>query len=169
MIGFYQNFPQNLHWKGTFTYVASTKKLQQKFIEALHELNDQTSDFDEIACPTIPKCTISFEIGIAEQNNFNYIDKNELQKIVATTNKRNLRTIDLFWAIRYHTNSDNKKKPLKFDYYLARLSFDGKLVEVGVLHERGPRYVSPEELVNFLVKRLNRKYQKRILKPVENQ
>jgi hypothetical protein len=169
MLGFYQNFPQNVHQKMAFTHSALTKKLQQKLMEALFEFNNATFDFDQITCPTVPKCIINFEIGIAEENNFNFIDEEELHETVAFTNKTVLQMLDFFWAIRYHLNAEEKTKPLKFDYYLLRFSFFEKLMEIEVVHERGPRYISPEDLVDFLVKKLNRVYQKKNLKPVQNQ
>ena len=164
MLGLYENFPENVHERITFTHLVSTKKLQQKLIEMLFELNNRTFDFNEISCPTIPKCIINFEIGIAEENNFNFIDKAELQKTIAATNKTCFQTMDFFWAIQYHTKTEEKMKPLKFDYYLLRLLFKERIVEAQVVHERGPRYVSPKDLVEFLVKKLNLIYQKKVIK-----
>ncbi len=48
-----------------------------------------------------------------------------------------------------------------------RSTFDEKAMELRVLHERGPRYISPEDLTSFLVKKLNESSAKKILKPVE--
>ena len=167
MLGFYDNFPENVHWKEVFNCSLPYKRLQLRLAKTLYEINISEFKFDEITCPTIPECSINFEIGIAEDRSFNYIDSNELQRTLNLANKENITSIDLFWAIRYYRNTENKRNPLKFDYYLMRLSFDNKIVEFQVLHERGPRYISPEDLTAFLIKRINLMSQKRILKPFE--
>jgi hypothetical protein len=40
-------------------------------------------------------------------------------------------------------------------------------LEPRVFHERGPRYISPEDITNFIVNQLNKASTKKILKTVE--
>jgi hypothetical protein len=75
--------------------------------------------------------------------------------------------MDLFCAVRYYKEKTEKRTPLKFDYYIMRAVFGKNAVEVRVFHERGPRYISPEDIVTFLAKKINKTSTKKILKKVE--
>jgi hypothetical protein len=78
-----------------------------------------------------------------------------------------LKVMDLFCAIRYYKNVNSKKKPLRFDYFMMRITFGKeKAVELQVFHERGPRYISPEEFVTFFVKKVNESSTRKILKQI---
>ena len=167
MLGFYENFPVNIHRTENFTTPLSSKKLQQRLIQVLHKINRETFSFEEIAYPTVPECTIIFEIGIAEAKSFNYIDEKETKRVLTALRKETLRSMDFFCAVRYYKGSGEKKKPLKFDYYMMRTIFGEKTMEVQVFHERGPRYISPEDIVAFLVNEINKTSARRILKRVE--
>jgi hypothetical protein len=74
--------------------------------------------------------------------------------------------MDFFCAVRYYKCSAEKKTPLKFDYYMIRVIF-GDSVEIRVFHERGPRYISPEDIVTFLVNMTNEATARKILKKIE--
>jgi hypothetical protein len=75
--------------------------------------------------------------------------------------------MDFFCAVRYYKGAGEKKAPLKFDYYLMRLVFGKNSVEIQVFHERGPRYISPEDIVTFLVNMVNETSARKILKKIE--
>ena len=76
--------------------------------------------------------------------------------------------MDIFCAIRYYKKvQDEKKRPLRFDYYMLRFLFNKNTVEMLVLHERGPRYVSPEEIITFLANKINEAFSKKVLKSLE--
>jgi hypothetical protein len=46
--------------------------------------------------------------------------------------------------------------------------FDKNLIEIRVFHEKGPMHVSPEELIEFVVARINSTFSKKALKPLES-
>jgi len=167
MIGFYENFPVNIHRIETFTSSLSTRKLQQRLIQVLQDINRRTFSFEEIAHPTVPECSVIFEVGIAEAKNFNYIDKEEAKNVLSVLRKETLRLMDFFCAVRYYKGTAEKKTPLKFDYYMIRVVFGKDSVEIRVFHERGPRYISPEDIVTFLVNRINEASARNILKKTE--
>jgi len=167
MLGFYENFPANIHRTDNFTSPLSSRKLQQRLIQVLHQVNCETFSFEEIAHPTVPECTIIFEVGLAEAKSFNYIDEEETKRVLNALRKATFQTMDFFCAVRYYKGAGEKKTPLKFDYYLMRFVFGKNSVEIQVFHERGPRYISPEDLVTFLVKEINETSAKKILKRVE--
>jgi hypothetical protein len=167
MLGLYENFPENIHRIESFTPSLSSKKLQQRLIQVLSEINRKTFSFEEIAHPSVPECTIIFEIGIADENSFNYIDEEETKRVLNALKKEPFQVMDLFCAVRYYRVKTEKKTPLKFDYYMMRAVFGKNAVEVRVFHERGPRYISPEDIVTFLAKKINKTSTKKILKKVE--
>jgi hypothetical protein len=167
MLGRYENFPENIHRIESFASALSSKKLQQKIIQVLRETNRKTFSFEEIAHPTIPKCTILFEVGIADAKSFNYIDEEETNKVLNALKKEPFRVMDFFCAIRYYKAKTEKKTPLKFDYYMIRVAFSKDTMEIRVFHERGPRYVSPEDIVAFLVNKVNGATGRKILKKIE--
>ncbi|MBN1245654.1 hypothetical protein JXA31_08680 [Candidatus Bathyarchaeota archaeon] len=167
MIGFYENFPVNIHRIETFVTPLSSKRLQRRIIQVLHDINRRTFSFEEVACPTVPECTIIFEAGLAEAKSFNYIDEEETRKVLNALRKAPFQTMDFFCALRYYKGTEENKTPLKFDYYLMRVVFGKNAVEIQVFHERGPRYISPEDIVAFLVNEVNKTSSRRTLKRVE--
>jgi hypothetical protein len=167
MLGFYENFPVNIHRIETFSTPLSSRKLQQRLIQVLHDINHRTFNFEEVACPTVPECTIILEVGLAEAKHFNYIDEEETKKMLSALSKAPFQTMDFFCAVRYYKGNAEKKAPLKFDYYMMRAVFGKNAVEIRVFHERGPRYISPEDLVTFLVNEVNKTSPRKTLKKVE--
>ena len=165
-VGYYENFPQSLHVCETFASTVSNKQLQSNIMQILQNLNCQELSFEEISHPTIPKGSVIFEFGIAEDGNFNFIDREELQKTLKLLNKGHFSVLDLFCAIRYYRKKNETKAALKFDYYLLRTVFRKNRLEVQVFHERGPRYISPQDLVDFLQRNINKGKTKNILKKV---
>ena len=167
MLGRYENFPVNIHRIETFTSSLSTTKIQQRLIQVLQEINRRTFSFEEITHPTVPECSVIFEVGIAEAKSFNFIDKEEAKKVLSVLRKETLRLMDFFCAVRYYKGTSEKKTPLKFDYYMIRVVFGKNSVEIRVFHERGPRYISPEDIVTFLVNMINEASARTVLKKTD--
>jgi hypothetical protein len=154
-LGFYQNFPINIHRIDNFSSTLSSKQLQQKLIQIFFEVNQREFTFEEVTNPTVPDGKVIFEFGIAESGDFNFIDEEEVKKTLKTLSKERLGSMDFFCSIRYYKGSGEKKTPLKFDYYMLRTIFSKDLLEIQVFHERGPRYISPEELTSFIFTKVN--------------
>jgi hypothetical protein len=167
MLGFYENFPVNIHRIEAFTTPLSSKRLQRRLIQVLHDVNRRKFSFEEVAYPTVPECTVIFETGLAEDKNFNYIDEEEKQKVLSALRKASFQIMDFFCAIRYYKGILENKAPLKFDYYLLRVVFVRNNLEIQVFHERGPRYISPEDIISFLVNEVNKTSSRKTLKKSE--
>jgi hypothetical protein len=163
-LGFYENFPQNIHIVETFNSTLSSKQLQRRLIQALHTANRREFSFEEIANPTVPEGKVIFEFGLAESGNFNFLDDEEVKKALDFLGKERVHSMDFFCAIRYYKGNGEKKTALKFDYYMLRTVFGKGMFEVQVFHERGPRYVSPEDLVAFVFDRINEASNRKVLK-----
>jgi hypothetical protein len=154
-LGFYENFPTNIHRIDSYNSTLSIKQLQQKLVRVLHEVNGREFSFEEVANPTVPQGVVIFEFGIAESGDFNYIDEEETKKVLLVLAKERINSLVFFCSIRYYKGKGEKKTPLKFDYYMFRTVFSKDTFEVQVYHERGPRYISPEELNTFIYNKVN--------------
>jgi len=166
MLGFYENFPENVHKTARFATSISNKRLQKTLMRMLHDINSKTFNLEDVAEPSIPQCTIIFEFGIAEVNNFNYLDNEETNRVLKVVQKKPFQIMDFFCALRYYKIQNKKKTPLKFDYYMFRFTFNKDSMEMHIFHERGPRYVLPEDIANFLANKINDTFSKKILKAI---
>jgi len=166
MLGVLDNFPQTIHRTTRLASLISNRKLQQTLTEALQRLNKESVNMERIADPSMPQCSASFEFGIAETDGFNYLDDEEVDRVLKVIHKDPFKTMDLFCCLRYHRKHEDKKTPLRFDYYLLRFIFEEKSLDMLVFHERGPRYVSPEDLTDLVVSRINVVSQKKTLRLV---
>jgi hypothetical protein len=108
----------------------------------------------------MPQCPVILEFGIAEANNFNYLDDEEANKMLKIIQKKPLQVMDFFCALRYHKMQNGKKTPLRFDYYMIRFIFNKDSMEIQIFHERGPRYTSPDDLIRFVSAELSKRFPK---------
>jgi hypothetical protein len=163
-LGFYENFPSNIHMVESFNSTISSKQLQQRLIQVFYDVNRKEFSFEEVANPTIPECKVIFDFGLADAESFNYMDEEEVKKALNLLAKEHLRTMDFFCAIRYYKGNAEKKTALKFDYYLFRTVYSRDAFEIQVFHERGPRYISPEDLALFIFNKINEAAKRKVLK-----
>jgi hypothetical protein len=167
MLGLYESFPETVHGTACFAATISNKRLQQALLETLQKLNTNSFSLEAIADPSIRQCAVNFEFGIAETNGFNYLSDEETKRALKTINKKPFQNIDFFCAIRYHKTQNEKKTPLRFDYYMLRFGFEEHAIEMLVAHERGPRYMSPEDIINLVTNKVNETSPKKILKALD--
>jgi hypothetical protein len=167
MLGIYENFPQSIHFIETFSSSLSSKQLQQKLMQTLKAINRKPFSFEEIAIPTIPNGEVIFEFGLAEGNDFIFIDAVETNKAFCVIKNGRLSTLDFFCAIRYYKSMGDKRIALKFDYYIFRTNFVVGSVEIQIHHRQGPRYISPEDLASLIVSKVNAISSKKVLKKTE--
>ena len=101
------------------------------------------------------KCEVGFEIGVGEEDTFVFLDEEEVRKLEDETATRIFHFMDFLCVLKYHTVENSARRvPLKFDYFMLRFAFDKTLLELVVSHERGPRRVYVEDLMNFLTDRV---------------
>lgn len=163
-LGFYTNFPVGIHATQRFASSLTIKQLQEKLLQALYTANQREFSFEEVSNPTFPEAKVIFEFGIAEAETFNFLDEEELKRAQSFAAKERVLSMDFFCSIRYYRGSGEKKTALKFDYYMLRTVFGRDSLEVLVFHERGPRYVSPQDLTMFVFKRMNEASNRNVLK-----
>jgi hypothetical protein len=157
LLGYYENFPEvaYVHGIAEFSHSLSGSVLQQTILQTFHQLNYKPHKIGEVTPLAPSESGASFEFGLAEGLAFNYLDRDEVDRALKTVNKKALDRLDFFCAIRYYTTNKGKNSRLKFDYYLLRFTFERGNADMRVFHERGPRRVSPKELLTFLIKEIN--------------
>jgi hypothetical protein len=164
MLGLYENFPVTIHLSETYASTLSRQKLQQKLVDVFLEINGRALSFEEIGNPAVPNCSVIFMFGIADTDGFKFLNEAQAQRLHEAISSRSLHAMDWFCAIRYYKNTQPKRTPLKFDYYVLRIAFTERdTVQFQVSHERGPRYISPEEFVSLIVRTLNSKSKRKTL------
>ncbi len=167
MLGRYENFPEIIHGVARFTCESPIRRVQQTILAALHNLNHEVCGLSAIA-PHLPqKCEVGFELGVAEDFDFNFLDKKELDRFQRSMVEKELSTLDFFFVVRYHVVNDRRKRvPLKFDYHMLRFMFQESSMELRICHERGTQRVPLEDLITFVTKRINEELSWRQLKPL---
>lgn len=167
MLGRYENFPEIIHGIVRFIYESPLRKVQQTILSALHNLNHEVCGLKAVT-PHLPQeCEVSFELGVAEDFDFNFLDEKELDRFQRSIVEKELSTLDFFFVVRYHVvNDKGKRVPLKFDYHMLRFMFQENSMELRICHERGTQRVSLEDLITFITKRVNEELSQRQLKPL---
>jgi hypothetical protein len=164
MLGLYENFPVTIHLSESYASALSRQNLQQKLVYIIQEINGRTFSFEELGNPAAPNCSVIFMFGIADTDGFKFLNEAQAQRLHEAISLRSFHAMDWFCGIRYYKNTQPKRTPLKFDYYVLRIAFTERdTVQFQVSHERGPRYISPQDFVSIIVFTLNSKSKKKIL------
>ncbi len=168
MLGRYKNFPETIHGIALFTCKSSIGRVQQSILSALHNLNQEICNLIAVT-PHLPqKCEASYEFGVAEDVDFNFLDKKELDRLQGSIVEKSLSILDFFCVARYHVvNDKGKRVPLKFDYHILRFMFQKNSIELRICHERGTQRVPLEDLITFIAKRINEELSQRQLEPLK--
>jgi len=167
MLGFYNNFPKSVHKILRFVTLVLEKSLQKALVEAFYKLNKDTFSLEEVATPSVPQCKVIFEFGVAENDDFNYLDDEERDRLLKAIRKKPFSTMDFVCVIRYYRLRNGTRTPLRFDYYMLRFAFRRKTGRMRVFHEKGLMYVSPKDLPWFIVDKINAQFSRRVLKARE--
>jgi hypothetical protein len=167
MLGFYKNFPASVHKVVRFFISVSEKTLQKALVEAFYKLNNRTLNLEEVATPSVPQCTVIFEFGVAEDDDFNYLDDEERDRLLKVIRKKPFSIMDFLCVIRYYKIRNETRTALRFDYYMLRFAFNKKTAQMHVFHEKGLMYVSPKDLPWFIADRINAQFSRRMLKAKE--
>lgn len=164
MLGKYEKFPQIVHGIGSFTYKFPAIALQQAILQIFYRLNRETYDLTDLTHPPSAQCKVGFEVGIAEDVSFTFLDEEELEKFQKIVNKDALPFLDFFCVARYHVvKTGGKRVPLKFDHYFLRFIFHQRDLELRIVHERGTQRVHLDDFISFAIKQVNNELAKRKL------
>jgi hypothetical protein len=168
LIGYYTNFPAKVHGVATLVFQTGTSQLQRIISETLSKLNNETHDLGFLTKASPPNCQVNFELGIAEEDTFTFLDKGELARIIEALEKEEtLGVLDFLCAARYkQIMQDGKAKSLKFDYVLLRFAFRRRTMELFLSHQRGIQRLPLGDLTTFLINRINKELAQNKMKPL---
>lgn len=163
-LGFYETFPESIHHLANYQVFVSTRQLQEKLLQFIGDINRKELAFEQISIPTVPHGIVILEFGLAEEGGFNYLNEEEVKRARELVENGHIGTLDFFCSIRYYKGNGDKHTALKFDYYMLRALFGKGTLEMRVFHERGPRYLSPEDLTGFIFTGINGESTRKILR-----
>jgi hypothetical protein len=166
LIGLYENFPDVHHGIAHFLSKVPTQDLQRTLLQFLRKLNEKRENLS-IAAFVRHKVRVKLDVGIADGLTFDYLNEENFDRCLNEISKNVLPALDLFNVVRYYVPDGAKRKPLKFDYYLVRILFREQELEMLVHHEKGPRHLAVEELIDFYFYRINRELKAQRLNPLE--
>jgi len=167
LLGRYENFPENVHGIILFECQDSAKDVQKAILCTFSRLNQETFDLGAVTPYLKQNCEVSFEFGVAEGVDFNFLDQKELEQCLKSADETEAENLDFFFAVCYHHVRDGGKRvPLRFDYYVLRFSFQEGGLELRIRHERGTQRVPLDDLTDFLVKQINVELSQRQLTPL---
>ncbi len=158
MLGRYENFPETIHGAASFTYKAPAKTVQRAILSTLLNLSRKKCSLQEIAHSSPKHCEVDFEFGVGEGTTFTFLDEKEQGRLGSEVERKTLTFLDFLCVLQYHVvDGVGKRSPLKFDYYFLRFEFISKsFMEFLISHERGPRRVHVEDLMDFLTAHVKR-------------
>ena len=162
MFGRYVNFPNKYHGRARLTHVFVSNKIQFFIIQSLCELNSirETAAFEFNSSEDFVVAT-SFEVGIAEDAFFHYLEPNEVSQYwLQLTRNDPSPILDFLLIVKYHRNKNEKWVPLKFDHFILRFLFSSKTFEILVFHEQGVRRIQIRELLIYILKKISEKLEK---------
>jgi len=150
-LGIFTNFPTIVHGIGEAFYNNQLYKIQQATITALKELNNYRESYplSILGKSGIYIGTLGFEIGVADDIFFNYLDDETVQRLCKVLNpRRNYRLLDFLIIVTYHYTQQKKRIALNFDHFHLRLIFNKRRMEARLFHNKGIRRMPIDEMLN---------------------
>ncbi len=155
----YRTFPQRIHGRAVLNYSTENAAIQKILIKILKEFNKLRLDTSISVADREGYLDgwIAFEVGIANNNYFSYLDGLE-ERLVndIITKQGTLPIVDFMIVARYLVN-DRQRHPIRTDSYLLRfIASQEYTMEAYLSHLKGIRRVNPDELIMMIAKELDR-------------
>gem|GEM_PF-168278 len=151
LVGTYEGFPDVIHGLGRYQTAATTRELRKLILSVMSHLNGH-----RLKCPMsvvdregVFEGEVSFEVGVAEGNWFNYLDNTELRKVGDSILHSSL-PLDFLLILAYRYQRSGKSVPLRSDRYLVRYLFREGGFDILLSHEKGIRRYQTDDLLNLL-------------------
>jgi len=150
-VGTYDGFPEIIHGFGRYQSHLSIQELKKLIFVLMSDLNERrlTYPMSVVNREGVFEGEISFEIGIAEGNWFNYLDSSELKRLKDTMLDSSL-PLDFLMILRYKYQRSGRNASLRSDHYLVRYLFREGEFDILLSHDRGIRRYQMDELLNLL-------------------
>ncbi len=167
--GIYQDFPDIVHFLGDLRTQLPAGLLKEAIIEGFIQLNSLRDIIRVSRAGQIGEIDVrrTFEVGIAEGLNFNYLDIMEVRKVREWVKKiapnRTFDPLDfvVFTHYRYTKKSSKRICALHLDHYFIRINFQKPLLLF--THKCGLQRTPPEEILNLIITFTNDWLYKKIL------
>jgi hypothetical protein len=158
LFGTYDDFPEIYHGLAYLSHKTSFRKLQEVLLQSLFVLNNKD---ERINLPGFigGDLKTKLDIGIADELTFNFFDLKILNFSLKRVSKIIYQILDFLFIVRYYPLG--KRRPLKFDYYMFRFSFDKSKIKMQIYHEKGVGRLAIEDLIRFIVKEINKELKKK--------
>lgn len=152
-LGTYIAFPKRYHYAQRIMLREPPVIVQRALLNTLHKLNGQKTKNDLFSSFVGSDVEVILEIGVANGFSFDYLNMETLTTLLKAADERGFRILDFICIVRYYRFRDNKRVPLRFDFFLLRFLFNGRgELKVKVFHERGLQRIPAEYLVKFLLR-----------------
>jgi hypothetical protein len=158
LFGTYDDFPEIYHALVHLSHRISTSKLQAVILQSLFMLNNEDKNI-ELQGFVGHNLQTKFDIGIADELTFNFFNLKILNYALKRVNKIKYLLLDFLFIVRYYPLG--KCRPLKFDYYMLRFSFNKNIIKLNIFHEKGTRRLAIEDLTRFIIKIMNKELRKK--------
>lgn len=157
-LGRFSNFPTMFHGIAKVRHAETSFRVQRATIRAFHDLNSYQED--RLLSGSEPGQThhgkLGFEVGVAEDLYFNYLDEEEVQRVSKhLSSRRRYRFLDFLLIVTYRYTRKRKQVALNFDYHYLRFTFSGGGFEVLLYHSKGTRRMPLNELLIRLFNTIN--------------
>jgi len=154
----YQRFPQTIHGRAVLRHGLENTVVQKILIKVMRELNRLSLDTSISLADRegYVDGQIEFEVGIANETYFNYLDSLEERMINEIMTKQGTLPIVDFLTIAKYLVKDQDRHPVRTDSYLLRFIASEYSMEVYLSHEKGIRRLNPDELLIMIAKALDR-------------
>lgn len=150
-LGIFTNFPTIVHGIGEAFHNDQMYEIQHATITALKELNNHREPYPLSVSSKNGTYigTLGYEIGVADDLFFIYLDDETVQRLCKLLNpRRNYRLLDFLIIVTYHYTQKEKIIALNFDYFHLRLIFNNKRIEGRLFHNKGTRRIPIDEMLN---------------------
>ena len=152
-LGIFTDFPIFVHGTGEVVHTAPLYKVQRATIISLKELNNYQEPYplNVSGQSGTYMGTLGFEIGVADDRFFNYLDDETVEELCKPLNpRRNYPLLDFLIIVTYHYTKQRKSVALNFDHFQLRLIFNKRRIEGRLFHNKGTRRIDLDELLNRL-------------------
>ena len=143
--------------------------VQLAVIQALCELNGSNRAYPISVSGRVGTFSgrVGFEIGVAEETYFNYLDDNTAKKLQERLTQGKLYSIlDFLIVVTYDYRREGKEVRLNFDHHQLRFLFHDNGLEMRLFHSKGIRRMPLDELFGRILDAINREMRRKSAKPL---
>lgn len=155
--GRFANFPSIIHGIAKLNHKTSTTRLQRVIAESLRDLNGYKMPLtlSVASHQGAQKGEVAFEVGVADDLYFDYLDEETFTKLVKPLkHRKTLPVLDVLIIVSYHYSKNEKRVSLYSDHHLLRFTFKDGELNLYLFHMKGIRRMPLDEFLNHVIGRI---------------